>query len=234
MNTRLVVFDPGIEAWLDNRILDETFAREWPGGLWLSQLSNLAMSKGILMETIDHFKSRKYDSHVPICLMIMANRISPATRELISSNQAYGGVCICLESPLIAYDFYHKLAMYSTWFRHIFAFSGAGARVNVDTVFHPIVWPYEENQVILGRPWAERKLLTLINSNRRAMQNVIPNMDIRHPRSSLNLFLEYFRVHQQLKNDPWLRSELYLERLRAIEYFSNNPMFDLYGRGWNK
>jgi hypothetical protein len=34
--------------------------------------------------------------------------------------------------------------------------------------------------------------------------------------------------------DPWMRSELYLERLQAINHFARHNDFDLYGPGWDR
>jgi len=231
----MVVFDPEIDAWMDNRIFDEGFASNWPGGLWPAQLSQLASSKGILIETIDHFENRKLDLSLPTYLIVMANRISPAARKIIYSKRAAAGVCICLESPLVAYDFYHNLNKYSSWFLHVFTFAGAGNRVRAaGTKFHPILWPYQNTGEVSLLNWSERNYLTLINSNRRAKQNIIPKFNIKHPRNSLKDLLNHFRVSSALKNDPWFGRELYLDRLEAVRHFYKNSGFDLYGRGWDK
>jgi hypothetical protein len=42
-------------------------------------------------------------------------------------------------------------------------------------------------------------------------------------------------ITSYIKNvDPWMNSNLYLERLKAISYFSQYDDFDLYGKGWDK
>src|SRR3990172_7432024 len=218
---RLVVFDPEIEAWLDNRIFDEAFAREWPGALHWARLAELAARKGISIETIDRFLSRRNVLDASACLMTQATCLSTFTRKVLAEQGAFAGICVCLESPFVAHDFYHNLEAYSSWFRHVFTFAGAKERVTAPgTIFHPIVWPYESREVIPGTTWSARQYLTLINSNRRAEQNIFPRLRLWHPRSSFLNLARFIRTRAALRKDPWFGRELYVERVAAIRYFS--------------
>jgi hypothetical protein len=44
----------------------------------------------------------------------------------------------------------------------------------------------------------------------------------------------WLRSKVRRHSDPWLKHELYVERLVLIEHFSNNPGFKLFGRGWDE
>jgi hypothetical protein len=235
MEQKLVVFDPGIDLWLSNNIFNIEFARENPGASQWPVLAELLRNHGIEIETIDCFLSRKSLSNIDACLLVMVNKITDSTSYVIQNKLAYPGVCICLEPPLIALDFYHNLSEYSSVFRHIYAFSGALSRINqAKCVFHPIVWPYDPSTTLLLSEWSGRKFLTLINSNRRAQINLIPEFNLRHFRSSIKVIRDHKKSRSEYLNDPWIGEELYLKRIEAIKFFSKNSTIDLYGYGWEK
>jgi hypothetical protein len=231
---KVLVFDPEIDAWLDNRIFNPEFACNYPGAMHWAELAKRASLEGIRCETMDRFLARKPSTEISACLMIMATRISPEARKVISERKAFPGICVCQEPPLVAFDFYHNLKRYSALFKHVFAFAGASGRViSGETKFHPIVWPYERNSVISGPRWEEREYLCLINRNGRAAQAIKPVFKWQHPRTSFQVLTKYYWLKFILGQDNWFGKELYLERLEAIHYFSTNPGFHLYGRGWN-
>jgi glycosyltransferase involved in cell wall biosynthesis len=69
-------------------------------------------------------------------------------------------------------------------------------------------------------PWRRREFLTMVASKKRAF----PRRSVRNLR---DLRREWIR-----RRDPWMASDLYPQRLRAIAHFSARPGFHMYGYGW--
>jgi hypothetical protein len=234
MAEKLIVFDPGIKEWLDNRIFSFDFARRYPGGILWAQLAQLLQGQGIIIETIDRFHKRNLLPDHPIPLIVMPPNIMPITQKAVFEKNLFPLIILCLEPPIIAPNFYKKLYEHSSTYKHIFSFTGASNRVNFQhSTFHPIVWPYDISTSFVNTEWDSRKLITMINSNLRPIIYSFPPIAFRHPRSSIKEILDYVINRIRFMNDKWIGEEFYTLRLHAIKYFCTIPGFDLFGRGWD-
>ncbi len=203
---------------------------QFPGGTVLTDLAEVIQKVGYKVMTADIYLSLP---DIPESAFMVTELMTPYTNELLRKGVT-PAVCTCFESPIIAYDFYHALSHYAGRYEHVFLFGGAGLRLkDTRTQFHSLFWPNSLRQVKSSKPWPQRALITLINSNKRAFQFKEEFFNFKHPRSSLRHIYHYLISIFTHYFDPWMRSELYLERLRAIEHFSHISQFDLYGQGWN-
>ena len=136
-----------------------------------------------------------------------------------------------LESPLIAWKFYHNIAHYAGRFHHNYQFLGTRERlVGTGTVFHPIVFPMETRVPLALQPWNKRGYLILVNSNKRAFFQKMGNI-----KEIARSILSQMRFHVFKVIDPWMRiREIYFDRIMAIYYFSRKDDFSLYGVGWDQ
>lgn len=224
-----IAISPGNSHMLGNRALDINYMSQIsPEYTFMANLAKALQRVGYECMTSDVFL-----------------RTRPAERALLISYCGWGywrkrkefipAICYCLESPIVVWYFFRSLPWIANRFEHVFLWPGARKRLHGSSAkFHDIFWPNSSPQNGQYKSWSRRKFLVMINSNKRAFQ---PNWDLMKVRSPLKAMAwsAYYMVGQAVKHtDPWMNSELYKERLEAIGYFSSDPGFDLFGRGWDK
>jgi hypothetical protein len=229
MQNLTIVIDHNVPAFWQNRILDREHMSQFPGGAALTDLAEAARQSRYGVMTADVFLSQPTPSRTGLVLTEIGSRYTNTLlrRGLVPA------VCSCAEPPIVVPDFYHNLARRAGRYEHVFLYGGARDRLKeTKSCFHPFFWPNQDRQVQAGKPWPNRRFLVLINSNKRAFPTVSGPLSLRHPRSSLKGAYSHAKGLLVRHFDPWMHSDLYVERLRAIHYFSRNPRFDLYGHGW--
>lgn len=231
---RYLVFDPEIDDWLSGRAFDPEFAAARPGGLVWATLASQARRSGWTPLTIDQYANLSAASSDAF-LVVQLYRLSSLARELIESGRIRAAVAVCLESPLTAPDFYVSRGATVAEFQHVFAFPGALPKgFGGAGELHSLQWPYERPGKFESHPWGDRRLLTLIGSNRRSNLSMRPKPDagglLQYLRRSCRFELTSRKVQRALGRLP----ELYFKRLEMIEYFASHAEFDLYGFDWDK
>jgi len=226
----LVVFDIEAPVFLENRLLNLDHARMYPGAEAFARLAANLRERGVESITADVYLA---GMAVEGTIALLTQESTRFTERLLHDPRVRPAVCLSLESPIVARTFYQSIQRISGQFDHVFLWPGARSRATGGAVFHDISWPYPD----LGspeqrRPWQERGFLTMVSSNKRVYAWPRPLFNPRHPRSSLRVLLTAAETAVARYSDPWFRTELYLDRLRAIEHFADRPGFDLYGRGW--
>ena len=184
----------------------------WP---W-RHLYEACHKKNIQLITADVYFRMKPRPSRPI--FISVHRFSKVTPQLIKSG-ARPAVIFGFENPLFANRFYLNLKKYTRRFDHAFVWRGAKNRLSSKTAFHDAAFrPHAYPRRKVQSNFKSKKFLTLINRNNRL-----------HKLRKLYTYLV-----SAVKPLPGLsKRELYLSRLEAIKYFSQNPGFDLYGEGWD-
>lgn len=223
-----IVIDHNIPEFWNNRVLDRVYMKQFPGATVLTDLAESAQKAGYCVMTADIFLSQNIQPKVGLILTEIDTQYTDALikRGLIPA------ICTCAESPIIAHHFYHNLSRYVGRFEHAFLFGGASPRLQgTKTRFHPFFWPNTSREVLPGQPWSQREFLVMVNSNKRAFQ--LNQLNLREPRHVLKAFYQYLKGRYVRSTDLWMCSDLYVERLAAIEYFSQTPNFDLFGMGWS-
>jgi len=228
----LVVIDLQGDVYGQNRILDPEYALAFPGFKALASLGVWLRERGIESVTADVFLRQQQTVVPTACLSVDQTQY---TREILSRPGVIPAVCLSLESPIMIMPFYQAIPELSKRYGHMFLWPGARDRATGGARFHEVSWPYPpwaptDNPTA----WHERKFLVLVSGNKRAFPLPRPLFDAKFPRASLRALRSYARTSITRARDPWFRTELYVDRLRAIEYFSRTPGFDLYGRGWRE
>jgi hypothetical protein len=189
--------------------------------IWFwNYLYDECLKRGITLITSDVYL-RMPEPRPKALLFVTAIKLSrQAKRDLLNNSTLKPVVFDLCEGPLYGCFLYWNLKHFSARFDHIFMPRGAQPLVSKKSVFHPHIEPLPYDRAIkVSGGFHARKYLTLINTNTRI-----------NPWKSL-----FVRVAQMIRPLPsFIPKELYIDRLRAIDYFSRSgKMFDLYGRHWN-
>jgi len=184
-----------------------------------------ARERGLTLITADQVTALSID---PSDVLLIAYDWTPDAERLIDQG-ARPAALVSFEPPVIAWWLYYHLGQVSAHFPHTFLFEGARERVAPSTRFHPLYFPLPcPSPRPTGRPWASRRFLTMINSNKAMPRARDMARWLDRPRElSLKRTLAGFRYR------PVAR-ERYGARLRAIEAFADLEDFDLYGEGWER
>jgi hypothetical protein len=178
---------------------------------------------GLKVMTADRVAAQGID---PRDVAVISYDWPPSTDALVAAG-ARLAVLTSLEPPVIAWELYYKLPTISTRFPHVYLFGGGARRVAHGTRFHQLHFP----QVRRPRPtswpdWQRRRFLVSINSNKAIVRSLIRWFD--RPRE--------VSIKRELASKRYraIGRDLYLERLRAVEYFAGRPDFDVFGQGWQR
>jgi len=225
------VLDVDIAPFAENAAFDLERMKQYPGAESGAVLGAVMRARGLETVTADVYLGGPLRTRPAVCASVELTRF---TDELLTLDHVDPAVCISLESPIVARDFYSRIDEVSQRFRHVFLWKGAHARATGRAVFHEVHWPYPDlAPAAPALPWGERRFLALVNSNKRVFAFPRPLFQPRHPRHSLRMLLPPLRVQRARFRDRWFWSELYKERLAAIRHFARCPDFDLYGHGWS-
>lgn len=212
-----VAFDIGIREFQGNRIFDPDVAGRFPGASPFVRLHAEAARAGFDLVTSDVYIEKMQGRRA----LLLADMHSRVADRLIASGLV-PAASLCMESPLWAHSFYHSLGRHSRKYPHVFYFEGMRERVTSPaTTFHVMYFPQSRKELLGGTtPWRKREFLSMVASRKRAF----PRRKVRN--------LSDLRREWILRQDPWMASDLYPDRLRAIVHFAARPGFHLYGYGW--
>lgn len=230
-HSRLVVYDIDYTPFIGNRIFNRELMGQYPGAGAIAALAERLAESDVSMVTADVYLAQSVSADRTI---VCSNEVTRYTQELLFNRGLQGAVCLSGESPIIAWRFYKGLAATSSWYDHLVLFPGARALATGSATLHDFFWPYPDITPQTGRPWAERSLLAIVSGNKRAFGWPKPAFDFRHPKPSAGRWYRNLQAVNAQRRNPWMRSELYLERLSAIRHFGGTDGFDLYGRGWSQ
>ena len=223
---KTIVVDTAHPLGKKNRCFDSSIENNGLGLALFVRFARVARQHGWEVMTTDEFlelKEKRENS------FLITDMYSPIT-NLLLTKKIIPFICFSLESPLIAQKFYHNIMYYAGRFRYSYQFSATQNRLkDTKTKFKSLVFPVETRKQQQLIPWAERKYLVVVNSNKRAL-----NHNFKNIKESLTSLVLEVRSKFWRFTDPLLRlKELYIERIEAIRYFSDKPGFNLYGFGWN-
>jgi hypothetical protein len=216
---------------MENRVFDLDWARQFPGAEAAATLGAVLRDVGLETVTADVYLRGPNAGRPAVCL---SNEITQFTDDLLSFDSVVPVACTSHESPIVAIDFYMRTREVSERYRHVFLWSGMRHRATGGATFHEISWPYPSlHPAAVGPLWSDRRFLVLVNSNKRIFVPPHRFIEPRHPRGSARRVMAAWRLSRVRRNEPWLASELYEDRLDAIRHFSRSADFDLFGRGWS-
>lgn len=143
-----------------------------------------------------------------------------------------GVVAWSLESPLVAHRAYHRLAKIGREAEFVFVFPGAESLTRAPSTTHPLHWPNDPRPISAGRPAADRELLVLINSNKRARPG-LEMLDRRRPYRSVRVLAASCLAASYGPRGSWTVPDLYEERLRAVMALAPSGGLAVHGMGWD-
>ena len=134
----LIVIDSAHPLARNNRCFDPAYEYAGCGDAINVRLAREARRRGLDVVTADVYLGTKEGPFQAACL---TNMVSPVTEKLLAHG-VKPAVCMSLESPLNAKEFYHNIANYAGRFQHNFQFRGTRERLaGTGTVFHPVNVP---------------------------------------------------------------------------------------------
>lgn len=221
-----------------NRILDENWARKFPGASWLPLLKkNLAPDFDVVTADValDDVQQGVCDAKD---VVVIQHAHDDCAQALVKKG-ALPLVLTCFESPLYVGEFYDRVAEIANHFEHRVLFSGLqaycerGAGENHQVTF-PSYFLHDLNKPIL--PWMQRKFMVAVIGNKYVAASCCP---------SLSAPMEW--VWWLLKKATQWRSGLVASRrfpvkqvqlqdvrLEIIAFFMERGLLDLYGTRWNR
>lgn len=137
-----------------------------------------------------------------------------------------------LESPLVAHRAFHRLDSIAARSGRILTFPGAAALLTDTTSFRPILYPNDPVVAANDPPWVDRELLVMISTN-KSVRPSWGSVQFRHPYRSVRRVAAGILAASYRIRGRWEALDLYPERIRAIEHFSQRDDFSLFGTGWS-
>jgi hypothetical protein len=225
---KYIIYDSDHPGAINNRCFHASYEKEGPGHSFTVELGRVATHLGFIPLTADVFLTRNIKK--PYKAYCITDMVSKRTRKLLQAG-VVPFLCISTESPIIARDFYINLKKHAGAYLYSMLFRGVQLKLEgTKTQFLPLYYPVKINGAILNVDWNSRRLLVLVNRNKRIYYSKTTSISDR-----LRSILSRIKLAYQKMIDPWLSSkEIYVDRIEAIHYFSNVEGFDLYGEGWQE
>lgn len=215
---KIVVIDTDVPYEQNNMFFDKRLNAPnrflWP---W-TYLKAQCEKAGIRMMTSDTYLSLVNKPRR--ALLMSVHMVGKNTSALIRSG-LHPAIIFGFENPLYACRFYFNLRRFTQDFDHAYVWSGARERLAPRTIFHDAAFrPH-------AYPLNFRVEANFIN--RKFLATISRNNQLHKARRLYVRIANLFRPFPTLVN-----RELYLDRLKAIRFFSENPEFDLYGEWWDR
>jgi hypothetical protein len=226
MSPPLIICDVFQEVFWANRVLDPQYAARFPGASTWAVLGKLATQRGWQIMTADVFlRERPAASRT----VLISEMITPYTRTLIERG-AVAAIVTTVESPNIAWRFYHNLRRHTQPYSHAILFRGVRSGVYTGSRFQPLYWANARRQAIDSPPWDQRRHLVMVSSNKQRF-DVAPQGSLIPLRRLLKrAYWSYLQFSDPLYRFP----DLYRVRQEAIRHFAGVSGFHLYGTGWQE
>jgi alpha(1,3/1,4) fucosyltransferase len=193
--------------------------------LWMAAYRE-GSARDVRLLTADRVQREGID---PRQVLLIAYDWTPQSKAL-AARGARPVVLTSLEPPVIGWWLYTNLPWLSRRFGHVFMFGGARERVAPGVRFHQLLFPLLCPPPIVTprKPWAERRFLIMVNSN-KALPRLrdLPRWFDRPREVSVKRGVATLRY-------PPIGQDRYSERWQTMEYFSNRADFDLYGESWDR
>ena len=224
----LIVF-AGPKPFMKNKVLNRDFMSRYHGGEALTDMAMAIQQAGFELMTIDTYM-QTCPQRSALLVSDMAAGLRPKNPKLIPA------ICYSLESPIVASRYYHHIQAKTKSFAKIYDWAGVAPRIaNSEQRFLPISWPTTTREVMSSTIcWSDKKFLVMISSNKRALQWTWPEMNFHGFFHLPRALVSNVNTTWIKRVDSFMKSEVYIKRLEAIKFFSNEKSFDLFGGGWNK
>lgn len=233
MNRKHVAVCIDVFEFQANRILDNEWAKRFPGASWISLAAKLMKDDTDFVTgdiAISHVESGYWKAKD---ILVIQDLDSYHAKALLSM----GAVPFLLgisESPLYAYLVYDKLQKIAPPFINRMAYTGAFPLLGNDANNNfPFYFPsFSADESMETLPWSGRKFCVLVAGNKYWKVNPI-TYNFRHPRRILRDLRNAFRRKRSPQFITSSNDSLLDERYSLIQFLGQKKLIDLYGAGWN-
>ena len=238
-NTHIIAISAEIELFKNERILDEAWAKKFPGALWIPILAKKLSDRKFKVTTADvalsHVRQGYWDAKK---IGVVQHLDDPVTEELIALG-AKPLVLTAFESPLYVPVFYDAVASIAPKFAHRVMFQGLFELFKSQYgINHPVRFPsFNEGYLQKIAPWNEKEFMSMVVGNKYGVP--FSPLNFLHPLDILKWLKRFFG---SLKSDSSLKALLFFNKLKghqlqdkrfsAIIFFGKKNCLKLYGKGW--
>lgn len=235
----IIAISADAEQFKNERILDESWAKKFPGALWIPILAKKLREEKFTITTADvalsHVKQGYWDSKK---IGVIQHLNDPASEELIRSG-ATPLILTAFESPLYVPEFYNTVGLIAPKFSHRVMFSGLFEPFNgAYGSNHPVRFPsFNKKDLSNITSWDKREFMVMVVENKYGI--AFSPLNLLHPWDILKLLkrsLWYLKSPDNLKSLLAFHTvkgqQLHDQRLSAIIYFAKKKCLKLYGKGW--
>lgn len=224
---RIVALCTGSAAFSENQVLRREIAGKYPGALWLPELADKLLQRGIFMVTGDVALRQVRTGEVsPTDIWVIEEDRSSEADELICIG-AKGKVLLCCESPLFAANFYRSLSRISRDFDHCVIFRGAAKDAISKVATHALYFPsFDTSYLCAGLRWSSRKYLVMVAANKYWKIH-------RSPIRQIGAKIRDLALRRPARfSKEYASAQLHDKRLEVISHFGRVGKLDLFGGGW--
>ena len=230
-----IALSADISAFQYNRLLDETWARKFPGALWCSALVEVLGGRyQVVTADVAH-------SHVqsgywsPKDVLVVQHTSDSISTDLVQRS-CIPHIITAFESPLYAGSFYDNLETHTLNFQHQVLFRGSFSGLSckgqqVPVTFPSFRWPLEVPE---HNTWKNRKPIVMVFGNK-----YLPFLNFSF--GPADWFWRFPRLaYQQLSGNkpatslPLADLQLQDRRLELLTYFLEREQVSLFGIGWDR
>lgn len=221
----------------DNRILDESWARKFPGASWMPILKK-GLAQDFEVVTADVALGHVEQGYWDAADIVVIQHVHDAVALALVERGAFPLALTCFESPLYVGEFYDRVADIAPQFSNRILFAGlhelysANSGADMQATF-PSYFQQDMNTSLI--PWGERGFMVAVIGNKYVPPACCP------PITAPAEWYWWLRKQVALlgrkstgsKRFPVFEVQLQEIRLELIAFFMERGLLDLYGKGWD-
>jgi len=217
-----------------NRILDKSWAKKFPGALWVSFWADFLKNKRVEAVTGDiALVNIKIKGWKPEDILVIQELDATDGGRLIELG-AKPFILTGFESPLYVPYFYDQLPKIAPQFTHRILYSGAFKNFATRKGFNHLAYfpSYISNDIIPVKKWIGRKFLVMVASN-KYFEVDFNKLSFFNPKRYLGPIKHQLIKFASPTKTIVYKNELITKRLEAVAYFGDLGLLSLFGHSWN-
>lgn len=231
-----IVLCSEIKPFWENRICDHDFALQFPGAGWIPCFADKLKQAGHAFLTSDLALQQIAEGKLaPERTILICGEHARHGLELIKLG-CKPGVMICAESPMFARKFYDRIRFYCDPYPIKCLFKGTIDQFypNDPLALRTRFAIYRRSDGFKpGMPWAERKPMAMVVSNKYWRHPLELKRLLKKPSSIFGWIRSKLCLSNSPINRHTMKHQLHDYRLSLIQHFAAKGL-DLYGKGWDQ
>lgn len=221
----------------ENFKLDKLREREWsrqfPGSGWVTCLYKKSIDEGFEVASgdvaIKKIQAGKWTANE---VYVVQDLMSKDANKLIDLG-ANPLAIMCYEASIYAPLFYENVNEISEPFKFKLGYGFGDGRLNCFGAVTNRFPSFYQEDILKFKEWGGRGEISMVAGNKyRVKNNYLPaSPNVVNLMRQLKHWINKIKFN---KYEESLERSLHDERLRAVEYFSNKQIIDIYGAGWER